>query len=70
MRYNSPATQLVLVAITVILATGTRRLLGNYLMQWTPENENLAYNRYLPAGITACLSGFVGIFLVNLIGFR
>ncbi|KAJ1878302.1 hypothetical protein H4R99_005044 [Coemansia sp. RSA 1722] len=70
MRYNSPVTQLVLVAITIILATGMRRLLENYLMQWTPDNENLGYNRYLPAGITACFSGFIGIFLVNLIGFR
>ncbi|KAJ1802958.1 hypothetical protein LPJ75_006018, partial [Coemansia sp. RSA 2598] len=70
MRYNSPATQLAIVATTVILATGTRRLLENYLMQWAPQNENLGFNRYLPAGITACFSGFIGIFLVNLIGFR
>ncbi|KAJ2221416.1 hypothetical protein IWW45_008877 [Coemansia sp. RSA 485] len=70
MRYNSPVAQLTLIAVVVLLTTGVRRILDFYLMQWTPINENLGFSRFLPAGITACITGIVGVFFVNLIAFR
>ncbi|KAJ1822683.1 hypothetical protein LPJ56_000855 [Coemansia sp. RSA 2599] len=70
MRYNSPTAQLALIAATLLLTTVVRRLLDNYLLQQAPSNTNLAYEKHLPTGIVACVSGFLGIMLVNLIGFR
>ncbi|KAJ1723974.1 hypothetical protein LPJ53_001730 [Coemansia erecta] len=70
MRYNSPSTQLALVGITVFLIEGVRRLLYNYLALWSPKNDNVGFNSYLPDGIVAVVSGIVCIFLINLTGFR
>ncbi|KAJ1877664.1 hypothetical protein H4R99_007924 [Coemansia sp. RSA 1722] len=70
MRYNSPTFQLALVATTLLLTTTVRRLLDNYLLQQAPSDVNLAYEKHLPTSIVACVSGFVGIPLVNLIGLR
>ncbi|KAJ2873968.1 hypothetical protein FB639_004152, partial [Coemansia asiatica] len=70
MRYNSPTVQLALIATTLLLTTAVRRLLDNYLLQQAPSDVNLAYEKQLPTSIVACISGFLGIILVNLIGFR
>ncbi|KAJ2378459.1 hypothetical protein IW150_000794 [Coemansia sp. RSA 2607] len=70
MRHNSPKIQLALVAMILLLTTGTRRLLNNYLLQRAPFDVNEAYDRHLPTSIIACLSGFLGILLVNLLGIR
>ncbi|KAJ1831530.1 hypothetical protein LPJ63_004220 [Coemansia sp. RSA 2711] len=70
MRYNSPSTQLALLSVVLLLTTVIRRLLGNYLLQEIPTDLNPVYDSYLPTSLIACLSGFVGIFLVNLVGAR
>ncbi|KAJ1721014.1 hypothetical protein LPJ53_004405 [Coemansia erecta] len=70
MRHNSPTIQLALVAIILLLTTATRRLLNDYLLQKAPFDVNQSYDRHLPTSIIACLSGFLGILLVNLLGVR
>ncbi|KAJ2447415.1 hypothetical protein GGF42_005446 [Coemansia sp. RSA 2424] len=70
LRYNGPAVQLSLLALTLLLTTAVRRLLNSFLMQETPNNINLTYDSYLPTSIISCVAGFAGIFLVNLAGIR
>ncbi|KAJ2347331.1 hypothetical protein IWW50_005323 [Coemansia erecta] len=70
MRYNSPTTQLALLSAIVMLTTVLRRLLSNYLLKEIPTDLNIAYDSYWPTSLTACLSGFISLFLVNLIGAR
>ncbi|KAJ2478547.1 hypothetical protein IWW56_003644 [Coemansia sp. RSA 2131] len=70
MRYNCPTTQLGLLSVVLLLTTVLRRLLSNYLLQEIPTDVNLAYDSYWPTSLVACLSGFISLFLVNLIGAR
>ncbi|KAJ2725629.1 hypothetical protein GGI07_001129 [Coemansia sp. Benny D115] len=70
MRYTSPRIQLTLVATVLVLTTVFRRLVDTYLLHATIVDENLSYDRNLSTGIVGCLSGVVGIFLVNLAGIR
>ncbi|KAJ2784754.1 hypothetical protein GGI15_002152 [Coemansia interrupta] len=71
MRYNSPVTQLAILATVLLLTTGVRRLLDNYLNQYIPVNVNLSFNSYLPAGIVGCVSGsVVSMFLNGSSGFQ
>ncbi|KAJ2552564.1 hypothetical protein GGH95_005763, partial [Coemansia sp. RSA 1836] len=51
LRYNGPAVQLSLLALTLLLTTAVRRLLNSFLMQETPNNINLTYDSYLPTSI-------------------
>ncbi|KAJ1933728.1 hypothetical protein GGF37_006626, partial [Kickxella alabastrina] len=70
MRHNSPATQLALVATTLLLTTAIRCLLNNYLLQITPANTNLTYTQNLTTGILTSLSSIIAIPLTNLVGPR
>ncbi|KAJ2785176.1 hypothetical protein GGI15_002005 [Coemansia interrupta] len=70
MRYNSPITQLSIVAVTLVLTTAVRRLLRGYILQETPEQLNLGYNREVVTSIVEIVSSFLGIFIVNLIESR
>ncbi|KAJ2054196.1 hypothetical protein H4S04_000171 [Coemansia sp. S16] len=70
LRYNSPAVQLSLLALTLLLTTAVRRLLNSFLMHEPPNNINLTYDSYLPTSIISCVAGFAGIFLANLAGIR
>ncbi|KAJ2157988.1 hypothetical protein GGF46_004104 [Coemansia sp. RSA 552] len=70
MRYNSPTIQLLVLAAVLLLTTALRRLLTTYLVDDVPTDMNLVYDSYWPTSLVACLSGFIGIFLVNLAGAR
>ncbi|KAJ2745850.1 hypothetical protein GGI20_001851 [Coemansia sp. BCRC 34301] len=70
LRYNGPAVQLSLLALTLLLTTAVRRLLNSFLMHETPNNINLTYDSYLPTSVISCVAGFAAIFLVNLAGIR
>ncbi|KAJ1723124.1 hypothetical protein LPJ61_005859, partial [Coemansia biformis] len=70
MRYNSPTTQLGLLAAILLLTTANRRLLSTFLLQSPPTDLNPTYDSYLPTSIISCVAGFLGIFLVNLAGVR
>ncbi|KAJ2677482.1 hypothetical protein GGI25_003117 [Coemansia spiralis] len=70
MRYSSPVTQMSLIGISLLLTFIVRRLLINYLLQSTPLNENPTFDLYWPTSAIACASGFVAIFVINLIGVR
>ncbi|KAJ1896713.1 hypothetical protein LPJ81_004682 [Coemansia sp. IMI 209127] len=68
--YYSPPTQLLLIAISLIFTRIIHRLVENYLLQSTPLNDNPLYDTYWPTTLIACISGFVSIFVVNILGFR
>lgn len=70
MRYNSPATQLALLAATLLLTTAIRRLLDTYLLKAPPTDMNVSYDTYWPTSVISCIAGFAGIILVNLAGVR
>ncbi|PIA14850.1 hypothetical protein COEREDRAFT_82454 [Coemansia reversa NRRL 1564] len=70
MRYYSPTTQLALLSVVLLLTTALRRLLDNFLLRELPTDLNPTYDSYWPTSLIACLSGFLALFLVNLIGVR
>ncbi|KAJ2388748.1 hypothetical protein GGI05_003695, partial [Coemansia sp. RSA 2603] len=70
MRYNSPITQLSIVAVTLVLTTVARRLVQGYILQETPEQLNLGYNRETVTSVVVFVSSFLGIFIVNLVESR
>ncbi|KAJ2559340.1 hypothetical protein EV175_000394 [Coemansia sp. RSA 1933] len=69
-RYYSPTTQLLLIALALIFTHIIHRLVENYLLLATPLNDNPLYDTYWPTTFIACISEFTSIFVVNLFGFR
>ncbi|KAJ1731568.1 hypothetical protein LPJ72_003872 [Coemansia sp. Benny D160-2] len=70
LRYHSPEFQLLLIALCVIFTHAIHRLVETYLLQSTPLNDNPLYDTYWPTSLIACVSGFVSIFAVNILGLR
>ncbi|KAJ1881444.1 hypothetical protein LPJ57_001608 [Coemansia sp. RSA 486] len=70
MKYTGATTQLSLVFATILLTTGIRRLLYNYLLRIPPITDDVAYDHLLSTSLIAFSAGLVSIFLVNLAGIR
>ncbi|KAJ2402365.1 hypothetical protein GGI23_000767 [Coemansia sp. RSA 2559] len=70
MRYHSPYTQIGLISLTLFMTHAIALLLQYYLLKAVPHNDNPTYDTYWPTSAVACVSGFVAIFLINLVGLR